>query len=77
MHAGNASNSAITGGITRPRAILFVALVLMLFNAGVWGENKPAPHPTGIQRSSHTAMSDIFNSFKPRIKKQLRRLAAL
>ncbi|VEA67578.1 Uncharacterised protein [Serratia plymuthica] len=77
MHAGNASNSAITGRITRPCAILFVALALMLFNSGVWGENAPAPHPPGMQRSSHTAMPDIFNSFKPRIKKQLRRLAAL
>ncbi|MGB8665651.1 MAG: hypothetical protein WCD24_13020 [Serratia inhibens] len=77
MHAGNASNSAITGRITRPRAILFVALALMLFTAGVWGENKPAPHPTGIQPGSHTAMPDIFNSFKSRIKKQLRRLVAL
>ncbi|MDT3253707.1 hypothetical protein QZQ97_22590 [Serratia sp. root2] len=77
MHADNALHLTLPGGVIRLCVILFVALVLLIFHAGVWGENKPAPHPTGIQLSSHTVMSDIFNSVKPRIKKQLRRLAAL
>lgn len=77
MHAGNALHSAITRGLIRSLAISFFALILLFFNAVAWGENTSAPYSPGVQLSPRTVMPDIFNGFKPRFKKQLRRLVAL
>ncbi|OJT34339.1 hypothetical protein BSR04_25585 [Serratia plymuthica] len=77
MHAGNALNLALSGGIVRPCVILFIALELLIFHIGAREENNSVPHPPAVQLSSHTEMSDVFDSLKPRMKKQLRRLIAL
>lgn len=77
MHAGNALNLALSGGIVRPCVILFIALELLIFHVGAREENNSVPHTPAVQLSPHTEMSDIFDGFKPRMKKQLRRLIAL
>ncbi|WP_330766809.1 hypothetical protein [Serratia sp. C2(2)] len=77
MHADNSLHLTLPGGVIRPCVILFVTLILLIFHAGAWGENNRATRQPVAKLSSHTVASDIFSSFKPRIKKQLRRLAAL
>lgn len=77
MHIGNASNLAITGGFIRLVAILFVVLFMVHFHADAQGVNSPMPHSSTLQPQLQTVVSDVCSRFKPRIKKQLRRLVAL